>query len=133
MTPVFLGPSQGLVWALTVRDSGRGNDTPTVVFATWKSALWLYFSRTEVSRESGVGALRPCLGNCRDGLFRNCFLVSSRPVVVEKAEGVGVSSGCYFPEALVSSAGRCWHSLTAPGDGSPEIFQWLRRTVPQWL
>lgn len=123
---------------LTVRDSGsgvggRGNDTPTVVFATWESALRLHFSRTEVSRESGVGALRPCLGNCRDGLFRNCFLVSSRPVVVEKAEGVGVSSGCYFHEALVSSAGRCWHSLTAPGDASPEIFQWLRRTVLQWL
>lgn len=42
---------------------------PTVVFATWESAWWLHFSRTEVPRESGVGALRPCLGSCLDGLF----------------------------------------------------------------
>lgn len=55
-----------------------------MVYATWELALWLHFSRTEVPRKSEVGALRPCLGSCLDGLFWNCFLVSSRPVVAEK-------------------------------------------------
>ena len=46
---------RGLVWALTARDSGYGvgNDMPTGVMATWESALWLHFSRTEVLREWG--------------------------------------------------------------------------------
>lgn len=64
----------------------------------------------------GVGALRPCLRSCLGGLFWDCFLVSSRSVVVEKTE----SSGLYpVAVTLVSSAGRCWHGLTSSGDRSP--------------
>lgn len=128
---------QDLVWALTTRDSGcgvggRGNDMPTVVSATWESALWLHFSRTEVPKESGVGAPRPCLGSCLDGLFWSCFLESSRQWWLRRQSGVGVSSGRDFSEASVSSAGRCWHNLTSPGDRSSETLQQLRRTVLQW-
>lgn len=60
-----------------------------MVFASWESGPRGYISAGQRCLErAGVGILGPCLCSCLHGLFSNCFLVSSRPVVVEKTEWV---------------------------------------------
>lgn len=95
------------------------------VFASWESGPRGYILTGQRCLERvEVGVLSR---SCLDGSFSNCFLVSSRPVVLEKT--VGVPSGCNLSGALVSSAGRCWHSLTSSGDRSLVRSQCLGRTV----
>lgn len=73
-----------------------------VVFASWESGPRGYILTGQRCLERVEVGVLGC--SCLDGLFSNCFLVSARPVMLEKT--VSVPSGCNLSGALVSSAGR---------------------------